>query len=87
LGFGASMGIKFDTYLVDEVTAVGDVAFKRKSRAVFRERVKDASAILVSHDMVQVRNFCDSGIVLENGQLWYFEDLEEAIEIHQELMT
>lgn len=34
LTFGASMGIKFDTYLVDEVTAVGDKSFKDKSRAV-----------------------------------------------------
>ncbi|MGC9371089.1 MAG: ABC transporter ATP-binding protein [Paracoccaceae bacterium] len=87
LAFGASMGIDFDTYLVDEVTAVGDAAFKRKSRAVFRERVRNASAILVSHDMAQVRQFCDAGIVLENGQLRYFDDLEEAIATHQALMA
>ncbi|MBR9650080.1 ABC transporter ATP-binding protein [Thalassovita aquimarina] len=87
LAFGASMGIDFDTYLVDEVTAVGDAAFKRKSRAVFRERVKTSSAILVSHDMGQVRNFCDAGIVLENGMLQYFDDLEEAIQTHQALMA
>ncbi len=87
LGFGASMGIHFDTYLVDEVTAVGDAAFKRKSRAVFRERIKRSSAIMVSHEMSQVRNFCDAGIVLENGRLQYFEDLEEAISVHQELMA
>lgn len=87
LGFGASMGIHFDTYLVDEVTAVGDAAFKRKSRAVFRERVKNASAIMVSHDMAQVRAFCDAGIVLENGHLEYFDDLEKAILLHQQLMS
>ena len=87
LTFGASMGIKFDTYLVDEVTAVGDAAFQRKSRAVFRERMKNSSAILVSHSMAQVRQFCDAGIVLENGQLQYFEDLEEAITTHQALMA
>lgn len=86
LAFGISMGIRFDTYLVDEVTAVGDAAFKRKSRAVFRERVKTASAILVSHEMDQVRQFCDAGMVLEQGQLCYFEDLDEAISYHQALM-
>lgn len=86
LAFGTSMGIKFDTYLVDEVTAVGDAQFKRKSRAVFRERMKDSSAILVNHSLGELRDFCDSGIVLEDGQLWYFEDLDEAIEFHQELM-
>lgn len=86
LAFGTSMGIHFDTYLVDEVTAVGDAQFKRKSRTVFKERMKQSSAILVSHEMRQVREFCDSGMVLENGKMSYFDDLEEAIELHQSLM-
>ena len=86
LVFGASMGIRFDTYLVDEVTAVGDASFKRKSRAVFMDRMKKSSAILVSHDMGQVRQFCDAGLVLENGRIQYFDDLNEAIKLHQELM-
>ena len=83
--FGLSMGIEFDTYLIDEVTAVGDANFNRKSRAVFLERVKKASAIMVSHNMRQVRNFCDSGLVLNDGQLEYFEDLDQAIARHEEL--
>lgn len=87
LTFGASMGIQFDTYLVDEVTAVGDKVFKRKSRAIFTERMKTASAILVSHDMEQVRQFCDAGIVLEHGRLSYFDDLDEAIALHDEIMS
>ena len=87
LVFGASMGIRFDTYLVDEVTAVGDAAFKRKSRAVFIDRMRSSSAILVSHDMGQVRQFCDAGIVLEDGGLTYFDDLEAAIDMHQKLMA
>lgn len=83
LTFGTSMGIPFDTYLVDEVTAVGDVRFKRKSRAVFTERMRVSSAILVSHDMAQVRQFCDAGIVLDNGKLSYFDNLDEAIALHE----
>lgn len=82
LTFGASMGIRFDTYLVDEVTAVGDARFRAKSRTVFVERMKTSSAILVSHEMGQVRQFCDAGIVLHEGQLIYFEDLDEAIHHH-----
>lgn len=87
LAFGASMGIYFDTYLVDEVTAVGDADFRRKSRAVFRERMNQSSAIMVSHDMQQVREFCDAGLVLENGKIAYFDDLEEAIALHEEHMA
>jgi capsular polysaccharide transport system ATP-binding protein len=86
LAFGTSMGIRFDTYLVDEVTAVGDAAFKRKSRAVFAERMKNSSAVLVNHEMGQLREFCDAGIVLEGGSLQYFDDLDEAISVHQDNM-
>lgn len=82
LAFGVSIGIPFDTYLVDEVTSVGDAAFKIKSRLVFEERMKNAGAIVVSHSMPQVRKLCSAGAVLENGQLVYFQDIEEAIARH-----
>lgn len=87
LAFGASMGIEFDNYLVDEVTAVGDSAFRRKSRAVFAKRMERASAILVTHNMGEVREYCDAGLVMENGKLNYYPDLEEAIEVHQANMA
>lgn len=87
LAFGTSMGIKFDIYLVDEVTAVGDQNFRRKSRAVFAERMKTSSAIVVTHNMPEVREFCDEGLVLENGKVTYFPDLDEAIAYHKELMA
>ncbi|MEX3317138.1 ABC transporter ATP-binding protein [Sulfitobacter sp. PS-8MA] len=86
LAFGTSMGIRFDIYLVDEVTAVGDEQFRRKSRKVFRERMVDASAILVTHNMPEVRAFCDEGLVLDNGKITHFSDLDEAIHTHKALM-
>ena len=87
LGFGCSMGIHFDTYLVDEVTAVGDAAFKKKSRMVFKHRMTTSGAIMVSHSMQQVREFCDAGLVLEGGQAHYFADLDEAIRLHEDILS
>ncbi|MEL6450271.1 MAG: ABC transporter ATP-binding protein [Pseudomonadota bacterium] len=87
LTFGASMGIHFDTYLVDEVTAVGDASFRVKSRELFKSRMQRSSAILVSHEMQQVRNFCDAAIVLEHGRLQYFDDVKEAIAVHEQIVT
>ena len=86
LGFGLSMGIQFDTYLVDEVTAVGDKSFSRKSKAVFLDRVRNASAIMVSHQMGKLRDFCESGIVLNNGRLEYYDSLDDAIKRHEEIL-
>lgn len=86
LAFGCSIGIPFDTYLVDEVTSVGDATFRVKSRVVFEERMKTAGAIVVTHSMPQLRKFCDVGAVLEDGRLTYFEDIEEAIKQHHRNM-
>ena len=86
LAFGVSIGIPFDTYLVDEVTAVGDANFKRKSRLMFMDRMERAGAIVVTHAMGQVRQMCNAGAVLENGVLTYYDDIEEAIEVHHRNM-
>jgi len=87
LGFAMSMGIPFDTYLVDEVTAVGDAAFRRKSKAVFRERIRSASAIMVSHNLAELRDYCDAALLLEAGELHYFPDLNEAIATHKAMLA
>ena len=87
LGFAMSMGIPFDTYLVDEVTAVGDAAFRRKSKAVFRERIRNASAIMVSHNLAELRDYCDAALLLEAGELRYFPDLNEAIATHKAMLA
>lgn len=82
LAFGVSMAVPFDTYLVDEVSAVGDAAFKDKSNRVFADRMANAGAIVVSHSMGMLRQSCQAGAVLENGVLSYFHDIEEAIAVH-----
>jgi capsular polysaccharide transport system ATP-binding protein len=86
LAFGVSMGIHFDTYLVDEVTAVGDAAFREKSERLFAERVKRSGAIMVTHALPQVKRLCSQACVLEDGVLSFYEDVNEAIAHHQALM-
>ncbi|GGL78889.1 ABC transporter ATP-binding protein [Wenxinia marina] len=80
LSFGLNMGLAFDTYLVDEITAVGDASFRKKSAEVFHARMEKAGAIYVSHSMGQLRDLCTAGAMLENGRLHYYEDIEEAID-------
>lgn len=80
--FGINMGLKFDTYLVDEVSAVGDAAFREKSEFLFKERMKHSGAVFISHSMALVRRMCTAGAVLEKGRITYYDDLEEAIRAH-----
>jgi capsular polysaccharide transport system ATP-binding protein len=84
LNFGMSMAIKFDCYLVDEVTAVGDSGFKAKSTRVFRDRMANAGSIFVSHSISNIKAICDAGMVLENGVLTYYPDVFEAIDAHEQ---
>lgn len=86
LAFGISMGIKFDTYLIDEITAVGDAAFRLKSEALFLERISDSSAIMVTHALGQVKRLCQHAAVLEKGRLTYYTDVDAAIAHHERLM-
>ena len=86
LAMGCSMGIKFDTYLVDEVTSVGDAEFREKSQRVFADRMNNSSAIVVSHGVQMIRRLCNMGAVLEQGQLTVFDDVDEAIAYHEYIM-
>jgi capsular polysaccharide transport system ATP-binding protein len=87
LAFGVSMGIHFDTYLVDEVTAVGDASFRSKSDTVFKARMKSSGSVVVTHSMDQVRTLCTAAAVLENGKLYYYENVEEGIRHHNRNMA
>ncbi len=87
LAFGMAMGISFDWYLVDEITAVGDSRFKRKSLGIFKSRLKDAGLLMVSHSVGTIRKYCDAGVVLEGGRARFYADVEEAIAVHEANMA
>ncbi|MDC0739361.1 ABC transporter ATP-binding protein [Cognatishimia sp. SS12] len=86
LAFGVSMAVPFDTYLVDEVTAVGDARFRDKSAALLKARLTHAGAVVVSHSMAQLRDLCSAGAVLDRCKLHYYEDIEAAIAHHMAVM-
>jgi capsular polysaccharide transport system ATP-binding protein len=67
LSFGLSMAFDFDVYVVDEVLAVGDVGFKKKSREIFWQKAQDKGIIMVSHSVSTVRQFCNRGVFLHRG--------------------
>ncbi|AFG42008.1 ABC transporter ATP-binding protein [Escherichia coli] len=80
LGFGLSMAFKFDYYLVDEVTAVGDARFKKKCADIFNERHKEASFLMVSHSLNSLKAYCDIALYVgRNNETKLFMDINEAI--------
>lgn len=87
LAFGISLAAAYDIYLVDEIIGVGDQRFRAKCRAAFVERIGQAHAVIVSHDPGVLREFCESGLVLEHGQLSHHPDLDAALARHRAAMA
>ncbi|MES0809967.1 ABC transporter ATP-binding protein [Roseibium sp. SCPC15] len=87
LAFGVSMGISFDYYLVDEITAVGDTNFKKKCKRVFEEKLQRSDIIMVSHSNQSLKEYCTTGVVLEDGNLTYFPNIDDAILMHDDNMA
>lgn len=80
LGFGLSMAFKFDYYLVDEVTAVGDARFKKKCADLFLSKHKESSFLMVSHSMGSLKDFCDVALFIgRDNKIEFLEDIDEAI--------
>lgn len=86
LGFALSMGISFDYYLIDEVTAVGDAAFREKCEAALTERLAGHGALVVSHSLGFLRRVCHAGVVIEEGRAAWYDDLGEAIRVHRKML-
>jgi capsular polysaccharide transport system ATP-binding protein len=77
--FSLMLALEFDIYLIDEgMPATTDVEFNRKAGSLLRDRLKDATVVIVSHQPQTLEKFCRSAAVLKNGQLYMFETLEEA---------
>ena len=77
--FSLMLALEFDIYLIDEgMPATTDVEFNRKAGSLLRDRMKDATVVIVSHQPKTLEKFCRSAAVLKDGHLYMFETLEEA---------
>jgi capsular polysaccharide transport system ATP-binding protein len=83
LAFAVSMAVEFDFYLIDEITAVGDERFAARCRDAFAERRARSGLILASHAIGTIRDYCEHALVLREGNLTYFEDLDEGVAFYR----
>lgn len=75
LAFSIASLVKPDILILDEVLAVGDGAFRKKSEAKMREIIGGgATTILVSHAIGQIRSMCNKILWLDKGRQVEFTD-------------
>ena len=81
LAFSVAAHLNPEILVVDEVLAVGDMAFQKKCLGKMSEVSQGGrTVIFVSHNMAAVQNLCQRGVVLSNGQLLFNGGAEEAIQ-------
>lgn len=81
--FALMLSLQFDFYLIDEgLPSAADVGFIRSANAVLRERLLNATLVIVSHNPSVIERYCNAAGVLSDGQLYMYDSLHEAREVY-----
>ena len=82
--FALLLALDFDMYLIDEgMPHTTDVEFNRRAGNILSERMETATLVIVSHSPEILEKYCHSAGVLRNGQLYMFDDLQEARRLYE----
>lgn len=85
LAFAVAAHLDSDILIADEVLAVGDAAFQKKALGKMNELStgEGRTVLFVSHNMAQVKNLCNKGIVLEKGTVVrQDDDIQKSIDYY-----
>ncbi len=84
LAFSVAAHLDSEIMIMDEVLAVGDMAFQKKCLTKMREAAnrEGRTVLYVSHNMNTIRQLCDRCIVLDKGRIAFDGNVEEAIEVY-----
>ncbi|MFC1982123.1 ABC transporter ATP-binding protein, partial [Chloroflexota bacterium] len=85
LAFAVAAYLEPEVLLMDEVLAVGDIAFQKKCLGKMEDFAKAGRTVLfVSHNMGAIRSLCGSAIWLDNGQIVEKGLADEVVRDYQE---
>jgi ABC-type polysaccharide/polyol phosphate transport system ATPase subunit len=88
LGFAIAAHTEPEVLLVDEVLSVGDVSFKAKCMDAMRNFLRRGTSVLfVSHNLAQIKRFCDRVMLLDHGQVRLEGTPDAAIAEYSRLVT
>ncbi|MDR0506646.1 MAG: ABC transporter ATP-binding protein [Dysgonamonadaceae bacterium] len=81
LGFSIAAHLEPEILVVDEVLAVGDAEFQKKAIGKMQDVSKGEgrTVLFVSHNMGAIKNLCNKGVVLKNGQVFYTGNVNDAV--------
>lgn len=83
LAFAVAAHLEPEILIVDEVLAVGDAAFQKKCLGKMQEVGSEGRTVLfVSHNMAAVENLCQTGLVLDKGNIGFNSGISEAVKFY-----
>ena len=84
LAFSVAAHLDSEILIMDEVLAVGDMAFQKKCLEKMSQVSKDEgrTILYVSHNMNTIRQLCERCIVMDHGKIVFNGDVEESISIY-----
>lgn len=86
LAFSVATVVNPQILIVDEILAVGDENFQRKSRARMLELMSGGTTVLfVSHSIDQIREMCDRVVWLDHGQVRMLGESKQVCDAYQSL--
>lgn len=81
LAFAVAAHLNPEILIIDEVLSVGDSEFRKKSLGKMSEVSKSGKTVIfVSHNMSAVKNICNKGLYLKNGQVEFIGDVDATID-------
>jgi len=87
LAFSVAVHLKPDVLLLDEVLAVGDLAFQRKCvNHITRYLASGGSVVFVGHSPHQSQAICQRGMLLEHGRMSYAGGITETLDQYLTLL-
>ncbi len=85
LALAVSLAVKFDCYLIDEITGAGDHRFVERSRKALDERRAEGALLMISHDPAALAAYCERGALVNGGRITFYDTIPELVDAYHAL--
>jgi ABC-type glutathione transport system ATPase component len=85
LAFAIAIHLRFDILILDEILAVGDADFQKKCLQYIQRSIHNGkSVIMCSHNYLHLNNFCNKGLVLQNGKKTFSGTIQDSLKFYHQ---
>lgn len=88
LAFAVATHVDPEILIIDEILAVGDEHFSKKSKAKMQSfKASDKTILLVTHDLATLQSWCDSAVWLDGGRVRMSGDPHHVVDAYKQALA